>query len=132
MSVVNVDRLVKVYIKIRDEKERVNKEAKDAVAVLDKQMEKIEAQMLAYSIESGVASFKTPFGTCYKKQSEKASVADWNSLEAWMLKNQDLSMVEHRVKVTAVREYAEDHDGSLPPGVNVFKEEKMYFNRPAK
>lgn len=129
---LNVERVVKTYIKIRDEKERITKEYQDAVAKLQTQLDALEKKMLAFSVESGVASFKTPFGTCYKKTSEKASVADWSAFSNWMLAQHDVSFVEQRVKISSVRDYADQNSGSLPPGVHVFREDKMYFNRPTK
>ena len=62
----SVDKLVEVYIKIRDAKEEVAREAKKKEQELEEQLATIEAEILAVCKQTDADSIKTKHGTAMR------------------------------------------------------------------
>ena len=63
MSDIGADKLVKVFLKMRDELQQMEREHEEKVAELRSYMEVIEAEMLNVCRETGADSLKTSHGT---------------------------------------------------------------------
>ena len=124
-----IDKRVARYVKLRDARAAANKDA----AMLDQSykqaLEAIESSLIKDAKEQGVTGFKTAVGTTYLDERMLASVADENAFFGFVKEQGDLDFFERRVKVTHVKEWMEDHDGMLPPGLNVFREVTMKVRR---
>ena len=68
---VSVDKLVSVYIKMRDERDRIKREMESQIENVEEQMKVISAELLDVCKEAGVDSFRTPFGTAYRTVKER-------------------------------------------------------------
>ena len=62
----DIDRFVRVFVKIRDEKAQVAREAKEKEAVLTEELDKIRRALLDYCKESGVEKVGTASGTFFR------------------------------------------------------------------
>lgn len=129
MSDVTVDRAVRTYVRIRDEKDRLTREYNEREAGLKTQLEQLEFFFAAKAKETGVDGFKTQFGTVFREEKLIASCADWEIFGNWIVEHNEIEMLERRVKHATVKQYMADHEGALPPGVSVFREEKMRVRR---
>lgn len=129
MSDITVDRAVKTYVRIRDEKDRLTREYNEKEAGLKAQLEQLELFFAAKAEENGVDGFKTQFGTVFKEEKLTASCADWELFGNWIIEHNEIEMLERRVKHATVKQYMADHEGGLPPGVSVFREAKMRVRR---
>lgn len=117
-----LDRLTKVFIKIRDKRSELKAAFDKEDAGLKLQQEKLENAMLAHMNATGAKSVRTDFGTVYRQEEVKPSASDWDSLYRWIKANDAFDALERRVKKTFVTEYMETNDGALPPGVSVHRE----------
>ena len=63
MSEIGADKLAKVYIKMRDTLQQMQREFEEEEANIRAQMEIIEQKLLDICKETGADSIKTPFGT---------------------------------------------------------------------
>jgi hypothetical protein len=122
VSIIPVDRLVKVYVKIRDAKLAFKKEADATLADFDRKLAIIAAELKSRAQQEGVDGFKTEYGTVYMAVDYKVSCADWGAFYQWVKENDELDFLERRIKSAKVKEYMDAHNGELPPGVSVFKE----------
>lgn len=120
--IIPIDRLVKVYVKMRDAKSEMTKRHDAEVAVLDEAMDKISVEFKRRALEQGTDGFKTDFGTVYLQTSLKSSCADWQIFYDWMQKENALDFLEKRISNGQIKTYMEEHEGALPPGISVFKE----------
>ena len=120
---IPVDRLVKIYVKMREAKAAEVK-AHDAriKETYDIPMAQIATELKARAQAEGVEGFKTDFGTVYMATDFKTSCADWGLLYSWLVENDALDFLERRLASGKIKDYMEAHDGELPPGVNVYKE----------
>ena len=62
---VNIDKLVKTFIRIRNKRSELSAEFKEADEKLSKQQDKIKFAMLDHCKEQGVDSVKTADGVFY-------------------------------------------------------------------
>jgi len=129
MSEAPIDRAVKAYVRIRDEKDRLTREYNEKEAGLKSQLETLEVFFATEAKAAGVDGFKTQFGTVFKEEKLTASCADWEVFGNWIIEHNEIEMLERRVKHATVKQYMADHKGALPPGVSVFREEKMRVRR---
>lgn len=136
---LSVDKMVKLFIKVRAAKAAANKAA-DAVEAEFKQiMEACENYMLKAADKAGVTGFTTPFGTTYTGQTCKISIADDKAFFDFVLKSGDLDFFERRVSSTHVENYLKIKEAEAaqldtdearaavvpPPGLNIFRERVM-------
>lgn len=122
MTTVDSTRLVKAYLKIRDERKKLSQEFDEKDNLLKEKAAKLEAVMLATLNNTGADSLKTPAGTFYKQEEIIPSGSDWGAFFAWVKEYDAFDALERRIKKTFVKDHMAQHNGAPPPGVSVFRE----------
>lgn len=125
----NTADVIKAYMQLRTEKDRIELNAKAKVAVLKEQMNKLEVYLLSKMEQDGVSSYKSPYGSAFKTMSDFASVADFDALLEFVRDNDAWHLLERRVKKEAVKSYIEDGQ-PVPPGVNYGQRIDIGFRKP--
>jgi hypothetical protein len=124
-----IDKIVAVYIKIRNAKEDLTREYDDKIADLDEQMRVLKQKLLDISKETGVTSFKTDSGTAYRTIKNRYWTNDWESFYGFMREHGAMELLEKRIHQTNMREFLEDHPEVHPPGLNVDQEYEITIRR---
>lgn len=124
-----IDKIVAVYIKIRNAKEELTHEYDAKIADLDEQMRVLKQKLLDISKESGVTSFKTEHGTAYRTVKNRYWTNDWESFYGFMREHGSMELLEKRIHQTNMREFLEDHPEVHPPGLNVDQEYEITIRR---
>ena len=124
-----IDKIVAVYIKIRNAKEDLAREYDDKIAVLDEQMRTLKEELLKISKETGVTSFKTDNGTAYRTIKNRYWTNDWESFYGFMREHGAMELLEKRIHQTNMREFLEDRPDVHPPGLNVDQEYEITIRR---
>lgn len=119
---MDVNKMTKAYVKLRDAKLELKRKMEDEIAGFDKKLELLEGQMLKFLNESKMESVKTEHGTFYRQEEITPTGADWTAFYGWIAENDAFEFLERRIKKTAIKEYMEAHEGGVPPGVNVYRE----------
>lgn len=114
---VSVDDVVAAYIKLRTQKAELEKSIEESVKVINIKMTKMEAWLKEQADAQGVTSFKTKHGTAFLSTTDYATVADWDSVLAFIREHEAFEMLNKAVNKTAVREYIQMYK-AVPPGVN--------------
>lgn len=127
---VNIDDVVATYMKLRSQKDAIEAEVKDSVAVIKSKMEKLEAWIKDQADQQGVTSFKTKHGTAFLTTTDYAQVGDWDAVLNFIRDNEAFDMLEKRVSKIAVRGYIE-HTKSVPPGVNYGTKLEVNIRKPS-
>lgn len=126
---MSVDRLVKIYIKIRDAKADLVKQQAEEVKKLSDQQDMIATELMRRALDEGVNGFKTEHGTVTIKSNIKASCADWEVFGEFLKDKDPVEYLGKNVKASTIREYMDNNDGELPPGINIFKESAVSVRR---
>jgi hypothetical protein len=124
-----IDKIVAVYIKIRNAKEDLTREYDAKVATLDDQMRTLKEELLKISKETGVTSFKTDNGTAYRTIKNRYWTNDWESFYGFMREHGTMELLEKRIHQTNMREFLEDRPDVHPPGLNVDQEYEITIRR---
>jgi hypothetical protein len=124
-----VDKRVARYVKLRDARAAANKDAGNLDSAYKGALESIEKSLIATAQAQGVEGFKTEYGTTYLDTQLRASIADDNAFYNFVRETGDLDFFERRLKSTHIKEWQDNNNGMLPPGLNVFRELTMKVRR---
>lgn len=119
---VQVDRLTRVYIKIRDARAALSAKFKEEDAELAAQLEQVKAELLEYLKTHGVDSVRTGEGLVYRTQKTRYWTNDWASMHKFIMEHALPEFLEKRLNQGAVKEFLEENPDLLPPGLNVDSE----------
>lgn len=120
---LDTEEVVKAYLAIRNERERILREYEAQDAKLKEDLKKIEAVLLDVCNTINADSIKTSLGTVMRKLNERYFCGDWDNFRKFVLENEALELFEKRIHQGNFKQFMEDHEGEgLPPGVNVMRE----------
>ena len=128
---LNLDELVKIYLTIRGEREKMESEWKGKDKELQNEQALLEQQMLAVCNESNATSIKTEEGTVIKTLKERFTLSDRDSFNKFVRENDAVELFEARIHQGNFKEFMAEHaDAGLPPGVNVMREFTIVVRKP--
>jgi hypothetical protein len=116
---------IKLRIELRDQKSAL----KAQEAEIQEKIDKIDLKLLEVFNKTGTESIKTEHGTAYASSRTTASVADKDVFLNFVKSNNEWSLMEVRASSTAVREYNQNNDGTVVPGVNISVERTINIRR---
>jgi hypothetical protein len=125
----NVERLVGLYLVVREEIERLKeKHKKELEKAVDLQKE-LTGKITDFLSQHGVDSVKTSAGTAYSSVKYSASLADPEAFMKYVISNQNWDLLDRKANVTACRAFVDQHN-TLPPGVNLSSIETLGVRSP--
>lgn len=116
---MDVDRAVKVYIKIRDKRTELKRQFEEQDEVLKDQLGKIEAALLEVCKTTGTTSLATAEGTAIRKTETRYWTSDWERMYQFIEENKAMHLLERRIAQTSMKEFLESNPDKLPEGLNV-------------
>ncbi len=127
---MDLNRAVKAYLNLREAKTQLKRKFDEEEAVLKGKMERLEAEFLRTLNEQGTESMRTLNGTFFRQEEITPTCQDWDALYRWIKQEDAFEALERRVKKTFVKDWMDQHEGTPPPGVNVFREFVVRVRRP--
>ena len=125
---IPADKLIAVYIKMRDAKAELAK--KDAA--ISEQMSMIESELLEICKATGQEGGRTPYGTFTRSVKTRYDTNDWQSMYSFIKEHNVLELLEQRVSQLNMKTFLKDNPGLLPPGLNSFSKYSITVRRPTK
>ena len=125
---IPADRLVAVYIKMRDAKAELAKQE----AVISEQMNLIEAELLEICKATGQEGGRTPKGTFTRSIKTRYDTSDWQSLYKFIKEHDALELLEQRVSQGNMKTFLQDNPGLMPEGLNVDSKYSITVRRATK
>ena len=129
---MNLDELVKIYLTIRNEREKLKSgwEAEDGA--LEQEMKLLEQSMLTVCNDTNASSIRTESGTVIRSLKERFTTNDWDNFKKFVLDNEAIDLLERRIHQGNFKEFMAEHkDEGLPPGVNVMREFTIVVRKPS-
>ena len=105
----DLDRLVSVYIKIRDKKLELQAALKEQEEELVLKMKAIEIKLLEHCKDNGVESVRTENGTFYRSTKSKYWTSDWEAMGKFILENEVPELLEKRIHQGNMKQFLEDN-----------------------
>jgi hypothetical protein len=127
----DMNELVKAYLTIRNEREKIEAEYKERDMQLKADMAILEQEMLAGCNDMKVESLRTDSGTVIKSLKERYTCADRDNFNKFVLETGAVELFEARLHQGNFKEFmSERHHEGLPPGVNVMREFTITVRKP--
>jgi hypothetical protein len=131
-STVPADKLVRVYIKMRDAKAKLTKEYDEAYEKIDAQMEVVQGELLKICKSTGQDGGRTEFGTFSRTVKTRYDTSDWAAMHAFIKEHDALDLMERRVSQLNMKAFLTENPDLLPEGLNVFSKYAITVRRPTK
>jgi hypothetical protein len=128
-STIPVDKLVKVYIKMRDHHTTMMQEFKKQEDASVGQMKQVKDALLAYCKDQNLESVKTAEGSFYRTTKRRYTTADWGSMNQFILEHQVPELYEKRIHQGNMETFLTEHPDLLPPGLNCDAEYSVTVRR---
>jgi len=131
MSGVKVNSLVKAYLAIRLERDKLAKKYQQEDSELKDQINRLESAMLETCDDIGAETLRTESGTIIKTLKENYICGDWDNFKTYVLENQALELLQQRISQTNFKEFLSTREEEgLPPGISTMREFKITVRKP--
>ena len=118
----NLDKLVKVYQKIKAKRSELSAEFKEKDGELREQQDTIKKALLDHCKEHEVESVRTSEGLFYRTVKTRYWTSDWESMYNFIEENNVPEFLEKRLNQGHVKEFLKENPECVPPGLNVDNE----------
>jgi hypothetical protein len=126
---VPLEKLTRIYIKMRDKKAELEAELENQVGKLENDMGTVKTAILNHMKSLGVESLRTDAGTVYRTVRTKYTTSDWESMGKFILEHGVPELLEKRIQQTNMRVFLEENPDLLPPGLNSNMEYSVTIKR---
>ena len=118
VSDLSVEKMTRIYVKIRDARAALSAKFKDEDAKLVEQQDIIKRALLDYCADHGVESARTAAGIFYRTTRTRYWTSDWDSMNKFILEHEMPEFYEKRLNQSAVKQFLEENPETVPPGLN--------------
>jgi predicted xylose isomerase-like sugar epimerase len=127
---IPLDRLAKIYRKIRTEITTLTQEYDSKVEVLKAQQEEIKNAMKDTMKAMGVKSVRTAQGTVVMSVKTVYDTNDWDSFKKFVVEHDAVDLLQKRVAQLNMKQFLEENPGLVPPGLNSTSEYDISVRKP--
>jgi hypothetical protein len=127
---VPLDRLAKVYIKIRDKIAEMTKDYESQVEALKAQQATVADSIKEQLRATNALSAKTEYGTVSLVTKIRYEAMDRDAFKAFVLEHQAIDLLELRIAQLNMGKFLEANPGVVPQGLNVRSEIQVSVRKP--
>lgn len=119
---ITLDRLAKVYLKIRNKTGELTKAYETEVETLKAKQHEVALAMKDIMQATGQKSAKTDHGTIILSTKTRYVAQDWDAMKRFIIDNDAVDLLEKRIAQKNMSEFLEANPGVVPPGLNTLTE----------
>jgi hypothetical protein len=127
--VTDLDRLVSVYVKIRDQKNELAAAFAEQEKELNGKLDTVKQALLEHCKATGTESVKTASGTFWRTQRKRFWTSDWDAMNRFIVENEAVDLLEKRIHQGNMKQFLEENPEVLPPGLNADSEYSITVRR---
>jgi len=109
-----VEKLTRIYVKIRDKRRELEKE----VAALKEKQDTVAGELLEICKAQGASTIRTDYGTVSKRVTKNYWTSDWDSFYKFIKDHDAFSLMFQRINSANMAQFLEENPDLLPPGLN--------------
>jgi len=128
---ISVDKLVAVYIKMRDKRAELLRDYEEADSTVKTQMELVETKLLDTCKEIGVDRLGSKHGTVMRTVKTRYWTSDWESMHKFILEHKMPELLERRISQSTIKQLLEDKPDLMPMGLNTDSKYSVTIRRTA-
>jgi hypothetical protein len=125
-----LERLAKIYIKIRNTIQAVNKEYEGKIEELKAQQDIVSNAMKDQMMAQGMKTARTDNGTIILGQKQRFYTQDWASFKQFVVEHDALDLFERRISQSNMQQFLEANPALVPPGLNAETEFTVSVRKP--
>ena len=129
-DLVPLDKLAKIYRKLRSKIADLTQEYDTQVELLKAQQEEIKNAMKDQMKAIGVTSVRTTEGTVVLSVKTRYSTQDWDEFKKFVIAHEAIELLEKRIAQTNMKQFLEENPGVVPPGLNSTSEFDISVRKP--
>ena len=115
----DADKLVAVFIKMRDAKTKILREAEEKAAEIQAQMDTVEQCLLEICKQTGQDGGKTAHGSFTRSVKTRYESTNWPKMYEFIKAHDVPQLLEQRIHQTNMKQFLTEHPDLLPEGLNV-------------
>lgn len=119
---IDVNRLVKAFVKMRDKKAELAAAFKAEDDAISAQMDAVKRALLDYCKENGVESARTESGMFYRTVRSKFWTNDWEQMGAFIVEHKCPELLEKRIHQGNMQTFLQENPDLRPAGLSVDSE----------
>jgi ribosomal protein L4 len=127
---IPLDRLAKIYRKIRSEIATLTQDYDTKVEALKAQQEELKNAMKDMMKTMGVTSVRTAQGTVVLSVRTRYNTQDWDSFKKFVVEHDAVDLLEKRIAQSNMSQFLEENPGLVPPGLNSHAEYDISVRKP--
>ena len=128
---MKLDNVVKTYLTIRDERDKLAREHEAKDKELANDLAELEQVLLNSCNEISADSIKTEVGTIIKSTKESFVCGDWDNFKQFVKDNDAIELLQQRIHQSNFKEFLSNReDEGLPPGISSMREFKITVRKP--
>jgi len=131
-AAVTMDRLTKVYIKMRDKMSELTRTYETELEDIKAQQAEVAGAMKDIIRTVGGTGMKTQYGTVSLKTNTRFYAQDWDAMGQFIVDNAAPQLLEKRIAQKNMQEFLEQNPGVVPPGLNTMSEITVSVTKPRK
>ena len=131
-SEVDINKLVKVYLKIRNAIDEKETQHKEELASLKEQFGIVGQSLLNLCKEQNRDSIRTPVGTVSRRISTRYWTSDWDSMYRFISEHDAPFLLEQRIHGTNMKEFLESNPEAFPMGMQADRSYTVQVRKPNK
>ena len=128
----DVTLLVKAYLKMRDKKAAINKQAEEDAAAIQDQMDTIERALLEICKQTGQDGGKTAYGSFSRSTKTRYMVTNWPAMYKFIKDHDAPELLAQNLHQTNMKTFLQDNPNLLPEGMNVDSRYSITVRRVSK
>ena len=118
MTGVTAEKLVEIYVKIRDKRAQIKKEYEKEDGRLEEQLELVTGKLLDICRDTGVESMRTNAGTVSRSVNTRYWTSDWASMYEFIKEHDAVNLLEQRIHQGNIKSFLNENPESVPKGLN--------------
>lgn len=118
MTEITADKLVSIYIKLRDKRAQALKAFEELDTELKTQQDMVSDKLQEMLKEIGADNIKTKHGTVSRTIKTRYWTSDWASMFQFIKDNDAMYLMEQRIHQTNIKKFLEENPDQLPIGLN--------------
>jgi hypothetical protein len=130
-ELIPMDRLAKIYIKMRNRIQELTKTYETEVGDLKAQQASIASAMREQMKAIGSKSINTEHGTVMMRLKTRYMTHDWDSFKHFIVQHDAVDLIERRISQLNMARFLEDNPGLVPPGLNSESEYEISVKKPS-
>ena len=129
---LDLNKMVSVYLKLRDAIEEKEEQHKQELQELKDQFDTVANELLSHCNSQNIDSIKTPVGTISRRISTRYWTSDWDSMYQFIKEHDAPFLLEQRIHGSNMREFLNENPDAFPVGLQAERKYTVQVRKPTK